>query len=77
MLEPDTLPCLSSSGVGDARRVERTDMTDAVLMEVDNHEPQVGEKRKMDKGKGVAGDDAIDFFLNAWRLDDALRLAAG
>ena len=58
MLEPDTLPCLSSSGVGDARRVERTDMTDAVLMEVDNHEPQVGEKRKMDKGKGVAGDDA-------------------
>ena len=27
-------------------------------MEVDNHEPQVGEKRKMDKGKGVAGDDA-------------------
>ena len=57
MLEPDTLPCLSRSGVGDARRVERTDMTDAVLMEVDNHEPQVGEKRKMDKGKGVAGDD--------------------
>ena len=33
-------------------------MTEAVLMEVDNHEPQVGEKRKMDKGKGVAGDDA-------------------